>query len=85
MKLRIVKLDQTIFKGWENNQSTKFLRKIGEVTQIHNLYQAIQLRLTEPVTGERVIHWYHANDLEKIQKVKHKEEMFDINNLVVGV
>lgn len=82
--LQVSKTDRTEFNGWGNPISKEFTGYVGMVTEIHTEYPAIQLTFPSDEHCSNV-HWYHADDLIPIKKVKHKKQIFDPKNLILGV
>ena len=88
MRLRVLKTDRTDDNGWLDGKASNFVGRTGVVDQLHGDFPAIQLKFSEVNNGydsSGVNYWYHEEDLTIPIKAKSKKEMFDPNNLVVGV
>jgi hypothetical protein len=86
MTVRIVKDDESSSQGWAPGHS-HHLKLLATVEQIHPDLDAINLKIIDPNIKEAQNWWYHAGDLQKyeIPKCKTKKELFDLNNLIMGV
>jgi hypothetical protein len=87
MKVRLIKTERSDEKGWSPSHADRYINKIGEISEVHHEYDAIQLKIVDTILGEPMHWWFHCDDVipAKKEKFQTKKETFDINNLVMGV
>jgi hypothetical protein len=87
MKVTVRKTDRSLEKGWCPSHANRHIGLPAIVDKVHAEYEAIHIKIVDPVIGESQWWWYHADDIIPIgdgSKYKKKAN-FDPNNLVVGV
>lgn len=88
MKVRIIKYDNSEREGWAPSQASRHVGLICQVEKRHPEYNALNLKITDPIIGEVQWWWYHADDVEPLissGKNYKKKVNFNPENLVTGV
>ena len=88
MKVILKKFDRTAKEGWAPSQAPRHVGLVCQVDRLHTEYNALHLKLTDPMIGEVQWWWYRADDVEPLGKKggKYKKKAnFNPENLVMGV